>query len=167
MKNIFLFFALIVSGFYSATITADTFGSAKVAAPNKLAMGSIIVGNQRYFNVHVDLNQFTVLGVESSRSLADGANEICGAENITTDKYDAIQLGMSLEQVNQVLGCKSNGYQDTSYDYVLKESFVTISWTYATDLGFKFILVHFSDPNLIASLYSDSNNFKSFKDYMK
>ena len=82
MKRIFLYFALIVGVIFSATTTADTFGSSKVAAPNKLAMGSIIVGNQRYFNVWVDLDQFTVLSVESFRSLADGANDVCGAENI-------------------------------------------------------------------------------------
>lgn len=35
-----------------------------------------------------------------------GVSDTCGVENFTIDKYNAIQVGMSIDQVNQVIGCR-------------------------------------------------------------
>lgn len=58
MKQLFLLAALSLS---AVTAQADTFDP----ATNTLTMDSVIVGDQKYFNVVVRIDQLTVLGVGS------------------------------------------------------------------------------------------------------
>lgn len=103
MKKILLFFALITSGFPTVITAADTFDP----ATNTLTLDSVTIGGIKYPNVVVRLNQFTVLGVGNSAPVEDGISETCEAEDFTEDKFGAIQGGMSIEQVTQIIGCKS------------------------------------------------------------
>ncbi|PXW86083.1 hypothetical protein C8R34_11662 [Nitrosomonas sp. Nm84] len=102
MKKILLFFALVVGGFPAVTIAANTFDP----ATNTLTLDSVTAGGIKYPNVVVRLNQFTVLGVGNSAPVENGNSETCEAENLTEDKFGAIQEGMSIEQVTQIIGCE-------------------------------------------------------------
>lgn len=144
MKKIFLFFVLIISGFSTVITAADTFDP----ATNTLTLDSVTVGGIKYPNVVVRLNQFTVLGVGNSAPVEDGISETCEAENFTGDKFDAIQAGMSLEQVTQVIGCNEEKREAFSLGRT------GIYWTEPQFYGF---IINFIEPTptkFIVSQYS-------------
>jgi hypothetical protein len=64
---------------------------------NLLTINSIQVGNTLYSNV--------VVTVGSIISIGSATPVGCTASNITRTALNAITVGMSLEQVNQVIGC--------------------------------------------------------------
>ena len=118
MKKIFLFFALIVGGFSTVATAADTFDP----ATNTLTLDSVTVGGIKYPTVVVRLNQFTVLGVGNSAPVENGISETCEAENFTEDKFGAIQEGMSIEQITQIIGCKDEERR-------LYDGWIAADWT--------------------------------------
>jgi hypothetical protein len=76
-------------------------------ATNVLTIDSLAVAGDRiYKNVVVHLDQFSILGVGIPAPSADGVSTVCGPEHITIDKYNLIQIGMTLDQVKQIIGCE-------------------------------------------------------------
>ena len=147
MKHLFLLLLLLFS---AATAKADTFDP----ATNTLTLDSVIVGDQKYFNVVVRIDQFTVLGVGSSVPIG-GVNETCGAENFTIDKFNAIQVGMSIDQVNQVIGCKFD-----PGSAVRTGGLVTYTWMNFSAGNVQFISAFFDESSLkITGTFG--NQFKS------
>ena len=141
MKSLFLLFLLLASGFSSAINAA---GNTFDPATNTLTMDSVTVtGDRVYSNVVIRIDKFTVLGVGSSTPVDDGGgiSETCGAENFTIAKHNAIQVGMSLDQVNQIIGCES----DPGYT-VRGAGFEKHVWLPSPPL--KSILVYFDQSNL-------------------
>lgn len=108
MKQLFLLFILLACGFSSAVNAA---GNTFDPATNTLTMDSVTVtGDRIYSNVVIRIDKFTVLGVGSSTPVdsGGGVSETCGAGNFTIDKHNAVQVGMSFDQVTQIIGCKNN-----------------------------------------------------------
>lgn len=108
MRISIVLFVFLFSNFSSAIKAENIFDP----ATNVLTLDSVTVpGDQIYYNVAVRLDQFTVLSVGSSAPIVTGVSGVCGRENFTVDKYNAIRIGMTLNQVTQIIGCE----HDPSY----------------------------------------------------
>jgi hypothetical protein len=118
MKKYFLSLLLLASGFHAGFSCANTFDP----VTNILTMDSVTVGNQQFVNVVVRIDQFAVLGAGNSYPVEDGILETCQAENLTTDRFGAIQVGMTVDQVTQIIGCK---YRRST---ALSEGRFSINW---------------------------------------
>lgn len=143
MKQLFLLFLLLTSGFSSVTAAA---GNTFDPATNTLTMDSVTVtGDRVYSNVVIRIDQFTVLGVGSSTPIdgGGGISETCGAGNFTIDKYNAIQVGMSLNQVNQTIGCKFSPEFTNRVEGIA----VVHKWVHSTN-GTPFLMVFFDESSL-------------------
>lgn len=115
MKRLLLFSVLLISSFSNATVTANTFDP----ATNILTLDSVIYQDKQYFNVKIRVDQFTVKLVGSSESVNPEPPVIlpppvtpppvnsgaCGLDRFTAANFDAIQIGMSFDQVVQLMGC--------------------------------------------------------------
>lgn len=120
-------------------------------ATNILTIDDITVGNTQYTKLRIRLDQIAVVKVtytEQQISLT------CNGVPFSKAKYDAIATGMSLSDVNKVLGCMpytSKGYIDyttstwgnAAYNitvyFNLKDGTVMPVWgTYKTSVGFGF-----------------------------
>lgn len=138
MKRFFLSFFFIISSLYSVTATSNTFDP----ATNTLTIRSVTVtGDRIYSNVVIRLDQFTVLGVGSS--VPNGTvSETCGAENSTIDRFNAIQPGMSIEQVTQIIGCQSKVG-------VRSDEILTHDWLYVNELREVFSISVIFEPSTL------------------
>jgi len=126
-------------------------------ATNTLTMDSVTVtGDRTYSNVVIRIDQFTVLGVGSSAPINGGVSETCGSENFTIDKFNAIQIGMSLDQVNQVIGCEfSRTVRAVSV------AVVEYFWEHFSDSdGFSYISANF-DPSSLTVTGLRGSTFKN------
>lgn len=117
-----------------------------------LTIDAVTLGGTKYLNVTIRLDQFQVLGVGSAVPI-DGIADICSPEMFTVDKYNTIQPGMSLDQVNQVIGCKFD-----PGSIVRVNPLVNYSWR-NIDSG-RFISVHF-DASTNQVTGSLGSSFKS------
>lgn len=77
------------------------------AASQQLTLPSVQVGGTTYSNVVIRLDSFAVLAVGGTSSGGTVA-ATCTSSNFTVAKYNAIQAGMTLQQVNEVIGCEPN-----------------------------------------------------------
>lgn len=102
MKKIFLLSFLLTCGSPLGISLANTFDP----ATNILTMDAVILENQKFSNVVVRIDQLTVSSIGSSSPDENRISETCETENLTTDKFDVIQIGMSLDQITQIMGCK-------------------------------------------------------------
>ena len=142
MKQLFMSILAFVGCFSPAIEATNTFDP----ATNVLSMDSVLViGDQEYSNVLIRIDQFTVLGVGSSEQVNNGVSEICGLERFTASNFNAIQSGMSLEQVTQIMGCEFDS-QFTRW----AGGTVTYVWT-NFEVTQMFISVTFDESSLIAT----------------
>lgn len=77
-------------------------------ATRYLTIPSVQAGTTIYSNVVVRLDSFAIISVGSEAPVSSSVADTCVAANITTAKYNAIALGMTIDQVNQTIGCKFN-----------------------------------------------------------
>lgn len=73
-----------------------------------LKIPSLVVGDTRYNDLIVQVGNVTFVS-SSSASKANGPNAapaICAIGTLTLAALDKIKIGMTLEQVNQMLGCQ-------------------------------------------------------------
>lgn len=93
--------ALLAAGLaHAQSVTFDP-------ATNMLRVPSIQVGNVIYSNLvyRVDAGQVISVGVaQNANAIADS----CSGGNITLANLNAVQLGMSMEQVQAVIGCRAD-----------------------------------------------------------
>lgn len=115
--------------------------SAQTATYNEstryLTLPSVTVGATVLNNVVVRLDSFAVVSIGGS----GGDNTVaatCGSGNLTLSKFNAIAVGMSLAQVNQLFGCQY------AADYVQRSSVFT-AYTWVNVNVSSFIYVYF-DP---------------------
>lgn len=73
-------------------------------ATNLLTIDEIQLGDTIYTNVVVSVGQ--IHGIGGSRPATPMIRPTCDATNFTTANYDAIKIGMTLDQVNQAMGCQ-------------------------------------------------------------
>ena len=82
----------------------------------------------------------------------------CGDVNFTTSKFNAITSGMTLEQVNQTIGCKND-----STLTVQRPDALSYAWVDALSYGAKFIVVKFnSSGTAVLSLSGAEKTFQGF-----
>jgi hypothetical protein len=99
------YFITLLLFFSASALAIDTFDE----TTNILTIDSVVLEGIQYNNVVVRLNAFDVISVGSSAPVDDGTvAETCTDANFTLARYDAIIEGMTLDQVNQIIGCKSN-----------------------------------------------------------
>jgi hypothetical protein len=79
---------------------ADTYN----AANNQLTVDSVQVGNTIYTGVVVTVGN--VLAIGGSKPATSPVAATCTAANFTLAAYNAIQTGMTVDQVNQIIGCQ-------------------------------------------------------------
>lgn len=123
---------------FSVTAKANTFDS----NTNVLTLDSVTVGNQIFTNVIVRLDQYNVISVGSSQPMQSSENTICGSDNFTPESYNAIQIGMSLDQVNQIIGCNFD-----PNSIVRASGLVVYRWS-IMEPNLMFISVKFNDTDL-------------------
>lgn len=129
---------------YLALTLCTVFARAEEAtydqATHTLHVPTLVVGNTRYNDLVVKVDSVTLVSA-SSQSKASGpgaAPAICTMNLLTEAKLDQIKLGMSLEQVNQILGCQysvrqangSNPGAPSSYYYIWQAVWKSIAVTY-------------------------------------
>ena len=77
-----------------------------------LTIPSVQVGETVYRNLVIRLDSFAIVSVESAAAATTPAPvavaATCTSANLTVAKYNAIAVGMTLDQVNQTLGCSSS-----------------------------------------------------------
>jgi len=104
MKRLFLSLFFLISSLTSVIATSSTFDP----ETNTLTINSVTVtGDQIYSDVVIRLDEFAVLDVGGSTPIDGSVTEACGPENFTVAKFNAILPGMTIEQVTQIIGCRS------------------------------------------------------------
>lgn len=95
----------------------DTFD----AATGLLTIDAVVVNGVQFNNVVVKLKDIDVVSVGSSAPYG-AVSDTCSGSNITTTNFNAITLGMTLDQVNQTIGCKyDRGGTQTTSTYIVRE----------------------------------------------
>ncbi len=105
MRNIAARFLLLMTAIATPLAYADSFD----ANTGRLTIDSIQVGNTVYTGVVITIGSvISVGGSKAASSTATGSTvaTTCAAGNFTTAAFNAIQEGMSVSQVNQIMGCQ-------------------------------------------------------------
>ena len=99
-------------------------------ATRYLTIPSVQAGTSIYSNVVVRLDSFAIISVggeapvfSSVAPVSPSAADTCVTANFTIAKYNAISLGMTLDQVTQIIGCKPQlSYRSSSeFQYVWRD----------------------------------------------
>ena len=109
---------LLLAGFIQTAQAASTFDP----NTNILTIDSIVTNGVQYNNVIVLMNSYNVLSIGSSAPIAPAT---CNANSLTTYTFNRVGLGMSLDAINNIVGCK--------YDPVLTfrmPTAIMYTWTY-------------------------------------
>lgn len=75
-----------------------------------------------------------------------GVAETCSVENFTVAKYDAIVANLTLDQVNQIIGCKGIRERLTVLDGYTRYLWSTNNLNYMIEVGFKNDVVYGGIP---------------------
>lgn len=117
-------------------------------ATNQLTVDSVTVNGVNYKAV------VTIANVVSVSPVTAAPAAQCGAANFTTAIYNAIKPGMTVDQVNAVIGC-----QFTPSLTVRSTGQIQYQWFVSSPTaGTKFILVFFDSTSLL-SLRTGSGGF--------
>lgn len=87
-----------------------------------LSIPAVTIDQTLYSNVQLRLNSFTVVNAGSSTPIP----RPCTAANFTAAKVNAIDIGMTRDQVGQIIGCDSN----ESFSSQLNWANQIYSWSY-------------------------------------
>jgi len=97
---------------------------------SNLTLPSIEVSGLTYRNVVIRLDSFAVVSV--------GPQAVtCTSQHLNSAKYSALQLGMSLSQVNAIIGCDDDPSQRTVAGGVSK-------YTWTTSAPYSFLTIGFN-----------------------
>jgi hypothetical protein len=133
------------------------------ASTNILNLNQVQYSNNQYNDVVLKLTGFQVQSIGASTPLTPPTgpvNETCADENFTPAKFNAISLGMTIDQVNQTIGCKFEplfNINGTLYS--------SRQWQYLnpTTFDFKYIAVSFDATGSIVN--AKSSPFKIRKGF--
>lgn len=136
--------------FSAAACAADVYDP----STGTLTIPQVQIGQTYYNNVVVKLNNITVESVGSTAPVSGPVSQTCTSANFTTATYNAIAVGMTLDQVNQAVGC--------AYSPNLTQratSFTAFVWSDST----AHIIVYFdasgSKVTLLGTTYKTSSGF--------
>lgn len=156
--KIFHYFILTVLYFLSYTAYAYNLSLTTYANDSRmLAIPTIKVGNMWYNNLVIQLDTIQVIsyGSKSSASLP----EDCAP--ITRSGFGAIQVGMTLDQVDAVLGCQHFPlYLRDLNNYIAVPEWITVQWGAS---GYAEIAVIFDRDGkfVVNPFHGNSTGFKS------
>lgn len=119
LTSLCLLAGIAIGGHVSAqTVTPTTPTTTSTAVifdgtTNLLTMPSVTAGEYIYNNLVIRLEKFTVVSVGTATPVTPitpttpttPVTTACAATNFTVAKYDAITAGMTMDQVNQAIGC--------------------------------------------------------------
>jgi len=109
---------------------------------NELTVPMVQIGNTVYYNVVVKLKDFAVESAGSSQTLNSAKAPACAAANFTSQAYDQVSLGMTIDQAVAAMGCQLD--------------FGVDQWVMSGGTGFYYWHVpgnNPNDPNNTAPLY--------------
>lgn len=122
---------------------------------NQLSLDSVVLNGVVYTNVVVTVNSFTVNSVGNSAPVT--VAQTCTSANLTVANYNAIALGMTLNQVNQTIGCANSpgatatiGNSYTSYGWIN----VSLTGGVSTTIG-----VAFDITGTVVTVVPGTDNF--------
>jgi hypothetical protein len=128
-----------------SAFAADTFDT----STNILTVPQVQIGQTLYNNVQVKLNNITVVSVGSTSPVSSGnVAATCSASNFSTASYNAITVGMTVAQVNQVMGC---AYDTSSTERTAE--FIAYKWDDIPARGLQFIQVFFDTSGSVVTAY--------------
>ena len=140
----------------ATTTSPDTFD----ASTNILNLDFVILNNIQYNNVVLKLTNYKVISVGSSAPVTPTpVSGTCSSANFSTAIFNAITVGMTMNQVNQTIGC--------SYDPTRTINIATAvqnTWLYQnpTTYAVEMIQVYFDPTDSIATPLSGvGSDFKS------
>lgn len=120
MKNNLLFLAVAAFALPLSS-PADTFDG----GTGVLSIPSVTVGTNTYVNVLVRLDRYAVLA--ATGPVSGGGVPCDGAANLSYAKVSAVGVGMTLDQVSQVLGCDFNPSQTATVGGLVRYMWATPS----------------------------------------
>lgn len=106
MKQLLTALSLFVAITTAGSAIAQT--ASYDAATRYLTIPSVRVGDTVFSDLVIRLDGIAVISVGATAPATSSVTDTCAAANFTTARFNAIALGMSLDQVNQVMGCKNN-----------------------------------------------------------
>ena len=89
---------------------------------NGLTIDSVLVNGVQYNNVVLTLRDFSVVSIGSSSSDIP-IKDTCTSGSFTSAIYNSIKIGMTLSQVQQIIGCKF-----TSTDLPYHQAYIQHQW---------------------------------------
>ena len=101
-KFVFIFITFLSLNAWNAW-AIDTFDQ----TTNLLTIEAVVIDGVQYNDVILRLKDCDVVSVKSSSSYQH-ISDTCSEANITTLNYNAITPDMTLDQVNQIIGCKDD-----------------------------------------------------------
>jgi hypothetical protein len=85
-----------------AAFATDSFD----ASTNELTVPMLQIGNTVYSNLVVKLKDFSIESAGSSQTLNSASAPSCTAANFTSQAYDQVSLGMTIDQAVAAMGCR-------------------------------------------------------------
>ena len=138
----------------------DTFDS----STNILNLNQVQYNNIQYNDVVLKLTGYDVQSIGASAPLSPTTPPVtppvdsgtCSSENFTVAKFNAITVGMTVDQVNQTIGCK----YDPSHTSA-SASFVSHNWYYKSQNSVQQIILYFdASDSVVTPLGGYGSNIK-------
>ncbi len=109
MKKYLAALFIVLGGFIQAAQAIDTYDNNS----SILTLDSVVVNGTQYNNVSVLVVDPVVLSIGSEQPYVPATQQssiqaTCTNNNLTTTNFNAIQVGMTLNQVNTIIGCQND-----------------------------------------------------------
>jgi len=101
MKKYLAALFVVLGGFIQTAQAIDTYDNNS----SVLTLDSVVVNGTQYNNVTVLVVDPVVLSIGSQQTYIPAT---CSNNNLTTTNFNAIQVGMTLNQVNTIIGCQND-----------------------------------------------------------
>lgn len=116
MKKFLVFIGVLIN--VSCACAQDTFDS----STKVLSIPTVTIDQTVYSDVRLRLDSFSVVSVGWNSSVA----KTCTAANFTAAKVNAIDIGMTLGQVSQIIGCDNSDVYGSQFGNLSQ----IYSWSY-------------------------------------
>lgn len=127
---------------------------------NGLTIDSVLVNGVQYNNVVLTLRDFSVVSIGSSSSDIP-IKDTCTSGSFNSAIYNSIKIGMTLSQVQQIIGCK---FTSTSTWMPLDQSYIQHLWVEnRSDYKYVYLSVTFDPTDSIVQENQIINGVPIFK----
>lgn len=123
-----IFAAILIS---STPIFANNYNP----STNHLTIDEIIIGDTKYTNVVITVGDIISVGGAFKMEVP---SEYCSSQNFRINLFDDIKPGMSLNEVEKIIGCKNNADEITrTGDLIIHQ------WLYQEGVNIKIFHIYF------------------------